>query len=185
MQLALPGMQSAPGRQRHDEPLSREESRRIGELYVEHRRLVEFFAGRMRRQFPMLAPEDVASCVDVAFIKAARRWDPSRGRLSTVFGVFASGECRHFIRDHNWHVKAPAQVRELGMRVRKLMDRGMSADAAAAEVGIDREQLRLALVATAGVGHDLLDFELHISDDPTPMDLLEAAEGQARADLQD
>lgn len=185
MQLALPGMQSTPGRQRHDQPLSRQESRRIGELYVEHRKLVHHFARRMRARFPMMAPEDVASCVDVAFIKAARRWDADRGRLSTIFGVFALGECRHYVRDHNWQVKAPPPVRELGMKIRRLMDHGISADQAAAQLGIDREELRLALLATAGVAHDRLDFELHVSDHQTPMEWLEAQERQAMTELQD
>lgn len=185
MQLAFPGMEEKPGRQQQQGPLSRQESRRIGELYVEHRKLVHHFTRKMRSRFPMMAPEDVASCVDVAFIKAARRWDAARGRLSTIFGVFALGECRHYVRDHNWQVKAPPPVRELGMKVRRLMDQGMSADRAAAELGIDREELRLALLATAGVAHDLLDFELHVSGRQTPMEWLEALEGQAMAELQD
>ncbi len=184
MQLSLPGIESKPGRQQRG-PLSREESKRIGALYVEHRKLVHHFTRKLRQRFSMMAPEDVASCVDIAFIKAARVWDPERGRLSTIVGVYAIGECRHYVRDHNWTIKAPAKVRELGVTIRRLMDSGMGSDAVAQQLNIGREELRLALLATAGVGHDRLDFELHVSDAATPMELLEAAEGQAMADHQD
>lgn len=184
MQLAFPGMESKPGRQQLG-PLTRAESRRIGELYVEHRRLVHHFTRKLRARFSMMAPEDVASCVDVAFIKAARRWDPAQGRLSTIFGVFALGECRHYVRDHNWHIKAPAQVRELGVRIRKMMDVGMTLEQVIAEVQVDHEEIRLALLATAGIGHDLMGFEAFIADVPTPMERLEAEDGQAMTDRQD
>lgn len=184
MQLSLPGIKQQPGRQQRG-PLSREESRRIGALYVEHRKLVHHFTRKLRQRFPMMAPEDVSSCVDVGFIKAARVWDPARGKLSTIVGVYALGECRHFVRDHNWTIKAPAKVRELGTAIRRLMDAGMSSDGAMARLQVTREELRLALLATAGVGHDRLDFELHVSEAATPMELLEAMEGQAMAEHQD
>ncbi len=53
----------------------------------------------------------------MALVKAARRFDPSRGE----FGVFASvsiiGELKRHLRDLSWSVRPPRAVQELGSEI--------------------------------------------------------------------
>jgi DNA-directed RNA polymerase specialized sigma subunit len=159
------------------EPLSREEQRRFGRLYAANVRLVRKFAGRLRQQYGhCVATEDINSCCDLAFIKACRAWDPDRGALSTIYWRFAHGEVLHFLRGNNWGISATHRARQLGLAARRLMDAGMSVDAVCRELACSAEDIRLALVATAGMAHDTMGFDLHVCDRPTPWEVLEACE---------
>jgi DNA-directed RNA polymerase specialized sigma subunit len=163
-------------------PLSREEQRAFGKLYAENIGLVKFFANKLTRKYGYcMATEDINSCVDFAAIKAFRAWKPERGKLSTILWSFALGECLHFLRSSNWGIKAPHKVRELGNAARKLVDQGMSPEAICVELNCNRQQLKEALVATAGIAHDVKGFDLHCSHYPTPMDWLERQEELAMA----
>lgn len=157
-------------------PLSKEEQRRFGKMYVEHIGLVKMFGGRMARKFWFLEAETVFSLVDVAFLRACRAWQPAKGKFSTCFGVFVEGEIKHWIRDNGFSVKAPGRVRDLGARARRLMQGGMSAEDACVALKISREDLKDALLATAGMAHDVKGFDLHYSQHPTPWEALEASE---------
>src|SRR6056300_180025 len=97
-------------------PLDRDEQRRVGRLYREHGGLVNHMGRKMCRKYPALLKEDIYSCIDIAFIKTCRAWNPVKGTFSTLLGVFCEGEIRRFIRDHNWSIKAPSSVRSIGMR---------------------------------------------------------------------
>lgn len=164
-------------------PLSREESRRIGKLYAENIGLIKSFGGKLARKYGhCLAREDIFRCIDLAFIKAARTWDPAKAKLSTIFWRFAEGEVLHYLRSHNWTIRATHKVRQLGGQARKLLDLGWSTSAVCRELHCSRDDLKDALVATAGVAHDIKGFDLHVCPRPSPWEVLEAEEErEARA----
>lgn len=160
-----------------DRPLSREEQRRFGRMYAANVRLVRKFAARLRQQYGhCVAAEDINSCCDLAFLKACRAWDPDRGALSTIYWKFARGEVLHFLRGNNWGISATHRARELGLAARRLLDAGISVDVACQELSCSPEDIRLALVATAGMAHDTMGFDLHVCSRPTPMEWLEESE---------
>lgn len=157
-------------------PLSKEEQRRVGAMYREHQGLLRLMGRKLCRKYPFVSAEDVFSCIDQAFIKTCRAWQPQKGTFSTLLTVFAEGDVLHFIRDHNWMLKAPGAVRRNGQLARKMLDRGSSREEVLAALGISEEQLKLALVATSPTDHDIRGFDLHICPRATPWELLEQAE---------
>ena len=157
-------------------PLSRQEQRQMGQMYVEHQGLIRLLGAKLTRQFPMVDSLDVFSCIDVAFLKSCRAFDPSKGKFSTILTKFATGEIRHFIRDHNFAITAPSKVRELSVPVRRLLSNGHSLDEVAQILGVSKQACKDAMVATAGIDHDIQGFELHECARPGPMDLLIAEE---------
>jgi DNA-directed RNA polymerase specialized sigma subunit len=143
-------------------------------MYVQHQGLLRMMGRKLCRKYPFVSSEDIFSSIDFAFLKVIRAWQPERGAFSTLLGVFCEGEVLHYIRDHNWTVKAPGNVRRVGQLARKLMRNGASSDQVMTELEIDGEQLRLALLATSPTSHDILGFELHVCPRATPMEFLEA-----------
>ena len=156
-------------------PLTREESRRIGKLYADNIRLVGKFQAKMREKYGSSLPsEDINSAVDIAFIKAARIWDPERGKLSTILGHFAAGEVRHAIKAAgNWGVSATQRARLAGMQARRMLEAGMAAADVCQEMAITENDLLDVLRATTGLAHDVHRFELHLCHRRTPWELLE------------
>lgn len=149
-------------------------------MYAENIGLIRSFGGKLARKYGhCLAREDIFSCVDMAFIKACKAWDPARGRLSTIFWSFAQGEVLHYLRGHNWSIKATHKVRLLGNQARKLMGLGWEPAAICKELCCSKTDLKEALLATAGIAHDVKGFDLHISHYPTPWEVLEAEEDAA------
>ena len=161
-------------------PLTREEQRRIGRLYAENIGLIRSFGGKLARKYGhCMAREDIWSAVDLAFIKSCKAWDPQRGRLSTIFWSFAQGEVLHYLRSHNWTIKATHKARLLGNQARKLMALGWESAAVCCELGCSRNDLKEALLATAGIAHDVKGFDLHVCPRATPWEVLEAEEEAA------
>lgn len=157
-------------------PLSRDEQRQIAAMYREHQGLLRLMGRKLCRKYPFVSAEDVFSCIDQAFIKTCRAWQPAKGTFSTLLTVFAEGDVLHFIRDHNWLVKAPGAVRRNGQLARKMLDKGFSRTEVLEELKITEEQLKLALVATSPTDHDIRGFDLHICPRATPWELLEQGE---------
>ncbi|MFZ9655553.1 MAG: sigma-70 family RNA polymerase sigma factor [Limnohabitans sp.] len=157
-------------------PLSRDEQHRVGRLYREHKGLINLMGRKMCRKYTYVAHDDLFSCIDIAFIKTCRAWDPSKGTFSTLLTVFSEGEIRHFIRDHNWMIKAPGTVRTLGQRARHMINRGESLQTVLLELGVSEAKLREALAATNSVDHEIKDFSLHLCPRPTPWERLEHEE---------
>ena len=158
------------------EPLTPQESKRIGQLYVRHQGLIRLLGSKLTRQFPMVDKLDVFSCIDVAFIKSCRAFDPSKGKFSTIFTRFASGEVRHFIRDHNWQIKAPGPMRELSRAAKQLLNQGHSLTEASELLGADPSSIVEAMKATAEVFHEVAGWEHHQCPRATPMEQLMAGE---------
>lgn len=170
-----------PGKRRSEahlaKPLTRDEQRRFGRMYAEHIGLIKSFGSKLSRKFGhCMAREDIFSCVDMAFLKACKAWNPDKGKLSTIFWSFAQGECLHYLRSNNWTIKATHKARELGGQARKLMALGWTAPAVCRELGCSKQDLKDALLATAGVAHDVKGFDLHICPRMTPWEVLEAEE---------
>jgi len=163
-------------------PLTREEQRRFGRMYAENIGLIKMFGSKLNRKYGhCMAREDIFSCCDLAFIKACKAWDPAKGRLSTIFWSFAQGECLHFLRSHNWSIKASHRVRLLGNSARKLLGMGWEPAAVCHELAISRDDLKDALLATSGMAHDVKGFDLHVCPKPTPWEVLEAEEERMAA----
>lgn len=157
-------------------PLSRDEQRYVARMYREHRGLLRLLGRKLCRKYPYVSADDLFSCIDTGFIKTCRAWDPAKGTFSTLLTVFCEGDILHFIRDHNWTVKAPGAVRRNGQLARRMLDRGLSAPEIREALGISEEQLKLALVATQPTDHDIRGFDLHMCPRPTPMERLLADE---------
>lgn len=162
------------------EPLSREERRRFGQMYVDNIGLIKFFAAKLCRKYRhCMASEDIDSCCDIAFLKACRAYTPEKGKLSTIFYCFAQGEVLHFLRDHNWAIKATHKARLLGSNARRLMDLGWQPAAICKELSCSKQELKEALLATSGMAHDVKGFDLHVCPRMTPWEVLEAEEEAA------
>ena len=127
----------------------------------------------------MVESLDVFSCIDIAFIKSCRAHDSTKGKFSTIFTTFAAGEVRHFIRDHNWMIKAPGKLREISTPARKLLSQGYLLQEIAVMLGVSKEMIKESILATTGVVHDVQGFELHECPRDGPMDLLIAEESTA------
>ena len=163
-----------------EKPLTPEEQRAIGRLYRENQRLVWKCQAEMQHRFPSIAREQINSCVDVGFLKAARVHDAAKGRLSTRFYVDAYGECTHWLRAHGYGVSAPGKVRELGGKLRHLMGQGLTTEQAARELSTAKHTVTLAeakdaLLATAGIAHEVNNWEAHFCPKPQPWEVLEAS----------
>ena len=165
--------------------LTRQEQREFGHLYVQHQGLIRLLGSKLTRQFPSVDALDVFSCIDVAFLKSCRAYDSSKGKFSTIFTRFANGEVRHFIRDHNWQIKAPIAMRERSRTAQQLLNCGNSLEHTAQLMGLKPSDIEEALQATTAVMHEIADWDHHECPMPTPMDRLMAEEDwQARAPVQ-
>ncbi len=164
-----------------ERPLTPEERRKIDRLYRENRRLVYKCQHEMATRFPSITREQINSCVDVGFLKAARVHDAAKGKLSTRFYVDAYGECTHWLRAHGYGVSAPGKVRELGGKLRQLMGQGLTTEQALRELNVGRKtphtlaDAKDALMATAGIAHEVNNWEAHFCPRPQPWDVLEAS----------
>lgn len=157
-------------------PLNEEEQRRVARMYREHQGLLRLLGRKLCRKYPYVDSSDIFSCIDTGFLKTCRAWDPAKGTFSTLLTVFCEGDILHFIRDHNWLVRAPGSVRRIGQLARRMLDRGHSIREILHQLEISDEQLKLALVATQPTDHDIRGFDLHLSHHPTPWEVLEAEE---------
>lgn len=157
-------------------PLTQEEQRRVAQLYRQHQGLIRTMGRKLCRKYRFVSSDDIFSCIDSAFIKVCRAWQPQRGAFSTLLGVFAEGEVLHFVRDSNWTVKAPGAVRRVGQLARRMLERGCERPEILITLGLNDEQLKLALVATQPTDHDTRDWEFHVCPRKTPWEMLEESE---------
>lgn len=175
-EIATPEVRHRPRTGYLSTPLSQDEQRRVAQLYREHQGLIRLLGRKLCRKYMFLASDDIFSCIDSAFIKVCRAWNPEKGRFSTLLTVFAEGEVLHFVRDSNWTVKAPGAVRRVGQLARRMAERGCSRVEIMAQLGLSEDKLKLALIATEPTGHDTRDWEWHVCPRATPWEVLEAEE---------
>lgn len=99
--------------------------------------------------------DDLRQVALLALVKAADRFDESRG---TRFPVFASltinGEIKRHFRDHGWSVRPPRSVQEAYLNVRRAeerlsqeLGRQPTVSELSEDTGLDAERVRIGLAA--------------------------------------
>jgi DNA-directed RNA polymerase sigma subunit (sigma70/sigma32) len=108
-------------------------------LALEHRDLAEKIAGNFARR-TVHPKEDLLQLAMIGLIKAARRYDPSRGPFRPYGRTYANGEITHFLRDNGFLLKVPPTWRELHARGQRLLTSGVGVGEMLEQLGISREQ---------------------------------------------
>jgi RNA polymerase sigma factor (sigma-70 family) len=93
-------------------------------LALEHMDLAEKIAGNFARR-TVHPKEDLLQLAMIGLIKAARRYDPSRGPFRPYGRTYANGEITHFLRDNGFLLKVPPTWRELHARGQRLLTSGV------------------------------------------------------------
>ena len=109
-------------------------------LALEHMDLAEKIAGNFARR-TVHPKEDLLQLAMIGLIKAARRYDPSRGPFRPYGRTYANGEITHFLRDNGFLLKVPPTWRELHARGQRLLTSGVGVVEMLERIGISREQL--------------------------------------------
>ena len=108
-------------------------------LALEHMDLAEKIAGNFARR-TVHPKEDLLQLAMIGLIKAARRYDPSRGPFRPYGRTYANGEITHFLRDNGFLLKVPPTWRELHARGQRLLTSGVAVGEMLVRLGISREQ---------------------------------------------
>ena len=108
-------------------------------LALEHMDLAEKIAGNFARR-TVHPKEDLLQLAMIGLIKAARRYDPSRGPFRPYGRTYANGEITHFLRDNGFLLKVPPTWRELHARGQRLLTSGVGVVEMLERIGISREQ---------------------------------------------
>ena len=108
-------------------------------LALEHMDLAEKIAGNFARR-TIHPKEDLLQLAMIGLIKAARRYDPSRGPFRPYGRTYANGEITHFLRDNGFLLKVPPTWRELHARGQRLLTSGVGVGEMLERLGINREQ---------------------------------------------
>ena len=108
-------------------------------LALQHRDLAEKIAGNFARR-TVHPKEDLLQLAMIGLIKAARRYDPSRGPFRPYGRTYANGEITHFLRDNGFLLKVPPTWRELHARGRRLLASGVGVGEMLERMEISREQ---------------------------------------------
>jgi DNA-directed RNA polymerase sigma subunit (sigma70/sigma32) len=107
-------------------------------LALQHRDLAEKIAGNFARR-TVHPKEDLLQLAMIGLIKAARRYDPSRGPFRPYGRTYANGEITHFLRDNGFLLKVPPTWRELHARGQRLLTSGIGVEEMLERLGISRE----------------------------------------------
>ena len=108
-------------------------------LALEHMDLAEKIAGNFARR-TVHPKEDLLQLATIGLIKAARRYDPSRGPFRPYGRTYANGEITHFLRDNGFLLKVPPTWRELHARGQRLLTSGVGVGEMLERLGISRVQ---------------------------------------------
>ncbi len=108
-------------------------------LALEHMDLAEKIAGNFARR-TVHPKEDLLQLAMIGLIKAARRYDPSRGPFRPYGRTYANGEITHFLRDNGFLLKVPPTWRELHARGQGLLTSGVGVEEMLDRIGISRPQ---------------------------------------------
>ncbi len=108
-------------------------------LALQHRDLAEKIAGNFARR-TIHPKEDLLQLAMIGLIKAARRYDPSRGPFRPYGRTYANGEITHFLRDNGFLLKVPPTWRELHARGQRLLTSGVGLTEMLERLKISREQ---------------------------------------------
>jgi DNA-directed RNA polymerase specialized sigma subunit len=108
-------------------------------LALEHRDLAEKIAANFARRTTH-QKEDLLQIAMIGLIKAARRYDPSRGPFRPYGRTYANGEITHFLRDNGFLVKVPPTWREYHARGQRLLSAGIGVSEMLSRLGLSRQQ---------------------------------------------
>jgi hypothetical protein len=108
-------------------------------LALEHMDLAEKIAGNFARR-TVHPKEDLLQLAMIGLIKAARRYDSSRGPFRPYGRTYANGEITHFLRDNGFLLKVPPTWRELHARGQRLLTTGVGVAEMLGRLGISQEQ---------------------------------------------
>ncbi|MFM9099861.1 MAG: sigma-70 family RNA polymerase sigma factor, partial [Cyanobium sp.] len=106
-------------------------------LAIEHMDLAEKIAGNFARR-TVHPKEDLLQLAMIGLIKAARRYDPTRGPVRPYGRTYANGEITHFLRDNGFLLKVPPTWRELHARGHRLLTSGLLKNGSAGWIQILR-----------------------------------------------
>jgi RNA polymerase sigma factor (sigma-70 family) len=115
-------------------------------LALEHRDLAEKIAGNFARR-TVHPKEDLLQIAMIGLIKAARRYDPSRGPFRPYGRTYANGEITHFLRDNGFLLKVPPTWREIHARGQRMLGSDVSLAAMLKHLRITRQQWQTILEA--------------------------------------
>ena len=115
-------------------------------LALEHMDLAEKIAGNFARR-TVHPKEDLLQLAMIGLIKAARRYDPSRGPFRPYGRTYANGEITHFLRDNGFLLKVPPTWREIHARGQRLLSSDVSLAATLTHLRITRQQWQTILEA--------------------------------------
>jgi hypothetical protein len=108
-------------------------------LALDHMDLAEKIAGNFARR-TVHPKEDLLQLAMIGLIKAARRYDPSRGPFRPYGRTYANGEITHFLRDNGFLLKVPPTWRELHARGQRMLTSGIGVGDMLDRIGISRVQ---------------------------------------------
>lgn len=108
-------------------------------LALQHRDLAEKIAGNFARR-TVHPKEDLLQLAMIGLIKAARRYDPSRGPFRPYGRTYANGEITHFLRDNGFLLKVPPTWREIHARGQRLLGSGVRVREMTNRIGVDLNQ---------------------------------------------
>lgn len=117
--------------------------------------------------------DDLLQVARVGLLNAVNRFDADNGSEFLAFAVpTMMGEVRRHFRDHGWSVKVPRRLKELNSQLKKAREelshqlgRAPAASEIAAELGIDREELIQAQIASSAYPTLSSDASAGASDD--------------------
>jgi DNA-directed RNA polymerase sigma subunit (sigma70/sigma32) len=132
--LARQASRCRPRRQRPVRPHAAADA-----LALDHMDLAEKIAGNFARR-TVHPKEDLMQLAMIGLIKAARRYDPSRGPFRPYGRTYANGEITHFLRDNGFMLKLPPTWREIHVRGQRLLSAGLGVAGMLARLEISREQ---------------------------------------------
>jgi hypothetical protein len=108
-------------------------------LALEHMDLAEKIAGNFARR-TIHPKEDLLQLAMIGLIKAARRYDPSRGLFRPYGRTYANGEITHFLRDNGFLLKVPPTWRDIHARGQRLLTLGVGVEEMLDRIGMSRPQ---------------------------------------------
>ncbi|SNY70475.1 sigma-70 family RNA polymerase sigma factor [Paractinoplanes atraurantiacus] len=110
-----------------------------------------------RYRFGSEPADDVAQVARLGLVKAVERYDPERGSFTAYAVSVITGEIKRHFRDTGWNVHVPRRLQELALAVGRAkqdltaeLGRWPTEAELAARCGVDREDMRAALVSGAG-----------------------------------
>src|SRR5262245_51551365 len=133
--------------------------------------LAKHVAYRFRRRGE--SEGDLTQVASVGLIKAVDRFDPDNGADFLAFAVpTIMGEVRRHFRDFGWAVKVPRRLKELHLQLTKAreeltqqLDRAPTASEVANHMGIDRESVIEATIASENYSTMSIDAQVGGNDE--------------------